>query len=134
MKQFSIVLPTFPSEAMIKYERAEEFKKDLKRLLKRFHSLNEDLETVKKAVIELRHLKNIDNLATFEIVGFNSEINTFWKIKKFACKSLKGGGVKSGIRVIYRYREKDKMVLFLEIYFKGDKENEDKERLKKYLL
>jgi mRNA-degrading endonuclease RelE of RelBE toxin-antitoxin system len=114
---------------MIKYEETDKFKKDLKKLLKRFRSLNEDLETVKKAVIELRHLKNIDNLATFEIPGFNSEMNTFWKIRKFACKSLKGSGVKSGIRVIYCWQERGKVILFLEIYFKGDKENEDRSRI-----
>ncbi len=118
---------------MIKYEETSEFKKDLKKLIKRFCSLPEDLLVVKKAVIELRHLKKIDNLATFEIPGFNSEKNTFWKIKKFACKSLKGSGVKSGIRVVYRWQEKEKSILFLEIYFKGDKENENRERIKSYL-
>ncbi len=82
----------------------------------------------------MRHEKRVDNQATFEISGFNSEKNTFWKIKKFACKSLKGFGVKSGIRVIYRLQEENNLVLFLEIYFKGDKENENKERIKKYLL
>lgn len=114
---------------MIKYDETTEFKKDLKKLLKRFCSLEEDLETAKKAVIELRHLKNINNSATFEIPGFNSDNNTFWKIKKFACKSLKGRGVMSGIRVIYRWREQERAVLFLEIYFKGDQKNESRDRI-----
>lgn len=118
---------------MIKYEEAPEFKKDLKKLVKRFHSLSEDLLIVKKAVIELHHDKGIDNQSTFQIPGFFSEGKTFWKIKKFACKSLKGSGVKSGIRVIYRLQELEKKVLFLEIYFKGDKENEDKNIIKKYI-
>ncbi|HPT08607.1 MAG TPA: hypothetical protein PLE28_02850 [bacterium] len=119
---------------MIKYSRASEFEKDLKKLTKRFRSLPEDLLVIEKAVIELYHEKGIDNQSTFQIPGFFSEKNNFWKIKKFACKSLKGSGIKSGIRVIYRLQELEKKVLFLEIYFKGDKENEDKNRIKKYLF
>lgn len=117
---------------MINYEETEEFKKDLKKLLKKFRSLEEDLETVKKAVVEMRHVHAIDNLSTFEIPGFRKDNLSFWKIKKFACKALKGRGVKSGIRVIYAFKEETKVVTFLEIYFKADKENEDKDRLKKF--
>lgn len=119
---------------MIEYEESDEFKKDLKKLIKRFPSLPEDLATVKKAVIELKHLKNINNLSTFEIPGFSTKEGGFWKIKKFACKSLKGRGVKSGIRVIYRWCDISSKVVFIEIYFKGDKENEDRERFKKFAL
>jgi len=115
---------------MIDYEESAEFKKDLKKLVKRFPSLPEDLLTVKKAVIELRHLKNINNLSTFEIPGLASKELSFWKIKKFACKSLKGRGVKSGIRVTYSWCIGSSKVVFIEIYFKGDKENEDKDRFK----
>jgi mRNA-degrading endonuclease RelE of RelBE toxin-antitoxin system len=116
---------------MIDYEELDEFKKDLKKLVRRFPSLPEDLATVKKAVIELRHLKNINNLSTFEITGVSSEELSFWKIKKFACKSLKGRGNKSGMRIIYSWHENIGKVVFIEIYFKGDKENEDRERIKK---
>lgn len=118
---------------MINYEESAEFKKDLKKLAKRFRSLPDDLVTVKKAVIELRHLKNIDNLSAVEISGFSSEDFCFWKIRKFACKSLKGKGVYSGIRIIYKWYKKTNNVFFVEVYFKGDKENEDRDRIKKYL-
>jgi len=122
----------FLSETMIEYEESDEFKKDLKKLAKRFISLPGDLQTVKKAVVELRHLLNIDNLSTFEITGFHSANLSFWKIRKFACRSLKGRGVKSGIRVIYSWCKSSSKVVFIEIYFKGDKENEDKERINRY--
>ena len=49
--------------------------------------------------------------------------------------SLGRTGVYSGIRVIYSYAEKpddkDEIVL-IEIYYKGDKENEDRDRIKRY--
>jgi len=118
---------------MIEYEESEEFKKDLKKLVKRFVSLPGDLETVKKAVIELRHIHDINNLSIFEITGFNSEDISFWKIKKFACRSLKGRGAQSGIRIIYSWRKHLNKVVFIEIYFKGDKANENKERIKKII-
>jgi len=52
-----------------------------------------------------------------------------FKAKKIACRSLKGKGVKSGIRVIYAYFESDDRIELIEIYYKGDKENEDRERI-----
>lgn len=49
------------------------------------------------------------------------------------CKALKGRGVQSGIRIIYAFSHGTKMVEFIEIYFKGDKKNEDKQRIDEYL-
>jgi hypothetical protein len=40
--------------------------------------------------------------------------------------------VQSGIRVIYGYFEKEDRIELIEIYFKGDKENEDEGRIARY--
>ena len=40
-----------------------------------------------------------------------------------------GKGVRSGIRVIYAYFEERDKIELLEIYYKGDKETEDRERI-----
>lgn len=117
----------------MQYKNTEEFEKDKKHLLKKFRSIIEDLEMVKQNAIELYHVKNIDNHSIFPIPNFCADEVVVFKIKKFACKSLKGRGVFSGIRVIYAYHVKEKTVEFLEIYFKGEKVNEDKERIKEYL-
>lgn len=114
------------------YEETDEFKRDFKKLQKKFRTLKDDLQTVKKAVIELRHIHQIDNLSAFEIQGFGQNGLTVWKIKKFACKALKGRGVKSGIRVIYAFEESLAKVTLLEIYYKGDKENEDRDRIHRF--
>lgn len=117
----------------ISYGQTEEFQKDFKKLLKKYRSLEEDLELVKIAAIELFHLQKINNLSVFPIPGFCTEEIVVCKIKKFACKALKGRGSKSGIRVIYAFHVKSLRVNFIEIYFKADQENEDKERIKQYL-
>lgn len=118
----------------IKYCATDGFQKDLKRLLRKFKTLEEDLETVKKNAIELYHIKRLDNKSTFPIPDFCLKETQVLKIKKFACKSLKGRGARSGIRVIYAYHSSSApTVKFIEIYFKGDKEKEDRERIKDYL-
>ena len=116
----------------INYSRTSEFQKDFKRLLKKFKSLEDDLELVKIAAIDLFHIQKINNLSIFPIQGFCTEKIQVCKIKKFACKALKGRGSKSGIRVIYAFHYENCKVDFIEIYFKGEKENEDRERIRKY--
>ena len=117
----------------INYKSTEEFQRDLKTLLKKFPSLHEDLEIAKTFSIELFHLQNINKQAIFLIPNFCTEELKICKLKKFACKALKGRGVKSGIRITYAFYVKNKSVDFIEIYFKGEKEMEDKERIKEYL-
>ena len=118
---------------MITYKQTEDFRKDLKRLLKKFPTLIEDIEVAKSFAIEMYHLKNLDKGSIFPIPGFCSDELKICKIKKFACKALKGRGVQSGIRIIYAYYVQSDTIDFIEIYFKGESENEDKKRIKEYL-
>lgn len=117
----------------INYSETPEFQKDFKKLLKKFKSLEKDFELAKIAVIELYHIQKINNLSVFPIQGFCTEEIQVCKIKKFACRALKGRGAKSGIRIIYAFHVINLKVDFIEIYFKGEKENEDRERIKNYL-
>jgi len=117
----------------IEYNAIDSFQKDLKHLLKKYQTLEEDLETAKRDAIELYHLKRVNNQSFFPIQGFCTETIEICKIKKFACKALKGRGSKSGIRVIYAFHCQSCKVEFIEIYFKGNKENEDRDRIKEYL-
>lgn len=117
----------------LSYEETPEFKKDFKRLAKRFRTLHGDLETLKKAAIELRHVQKIDNQACFAIPGCVTKTAAAYKVKKFACRSLKGGS-NSGLRLIYIFIESTSCVLLLEIYYKVDQTLEDRERINRYLL
>jgi len=112
--------------------RLPEFEKDIKKLLKRFKTLEDDLEIFIKNELNLYHKLKIDNKGVSQVPGLKIEIPKIYKAKKFACRSLKGKGVQSGIRVIYAYFEKKDKIEFIKIYYKGDKENEDKERILLY--
>lgn len=118
---------------IINYNETELFKKDFKKLKKRFNTLDDDFDVAKNNVIELFHVHDIDNQSVFIIPEMNNEKIKIYKMRKFACKALKGRGVQSGIRIIYVYYLESATVTFLEIYFKGDKENEDKHRIKAFL-
>ena len=116
------------------YKETEEFSRDFKKLLKKFRSLNDDLNINKKYTIELFHIKNIDNRGIFSIqgVGNTAELQ-FFKVKKFQCKNLKGRGAKSGIRIIYAFFPAQQKIVFLEMYFKTNQENEDRQRIANFI-
>ena len=109
-----------------------EFEKDLKKLVKRFSSLEEDLETFIKVAMNVFHKQNLDSGAILRISDLGIHSPDIYKAKKFACKALKGKGVQSGIRIIYAYDKEEDRVEFIELYYKGDKEGEDRERILKY--
>ncbi len=82
-----------------------------------------------KVALNAFHKQNIDSRAIFHISDLGIRSPKIYKAKKFACKALKGKGAQSGIRIIYAYHEEEDRIEFIEIYYKGDKENEDRERV-----
>jgi len=114
--------------------RLPEFEKDLKRLLKRFKTIEGDLGIFIEKELFLYHKLSIDNKGIFQIPGLPVKDIKVYKAKKFACRSLKGKGVQSGIRVIYTYFEGRDTIELIEIYYKGDKENEDRGRISRHYL
>ena len=115
---------------MTSFEEVDEFKKEIKKLNKKFKSIYTDLVTFKKALIaELP--KPPRGTVRVSRLGQNVKI-PIYKVRHFRCKSLKGRGVRSGIRIIYAHNEKEDKVIFIEIYYKDGKKNEDRERILKY--
>lgn len=110
---------------MIHFSELKEFQKDVKQLLKKYKTLHDDIGVVKKDLNDEPGESppfsyRIDNL------GIKTCII---KVKKIACKSLKGRGVNSGLRLIYAYFEKENRIIFIELYHKNVKENEDRQRI-----
>ena len=119
---------------MIIYKETDNFKKDFKKLLKKYKTLNEDFELLKKTTIELFHIKNINNNSIFLCEG-QQKTNKIeiYKIKKIACRSLKNYGCNTGLRIIYSYNKEKNEVEFIQFYHKNENPNEDRDRIKKYL-
>ncbi len=110
------------------FEELEEFKGDVKTLIKRYKTLQEDLGIIKQV---LAVYPDARPAFSFRINGLTSE-TTIVKVKKIACKSIKGKGVNSGLRLIYAYIIKDKRIVLVEQYHKSDKAGEDRKRILKY--
>lgn len=113
--------------------RLPEFERDLKRLKKKYRTIEEDLGVFETTALVAFHKldKAIHDIKRVQGLGF--ETPAVYKSKKFACRSLKGTGGNSGIRVIYAWFEEKDEIIYIEIYFKGDKEMEDKTRINKFL-
>jgi hypothetical protein len=91
------------------FEELTEFKKDLKSLLKKYRTLKDDLSVVKQ-VFEVMP----DERPPFSFRIDNLGIETcVIKVRKIACRALKGRGVNSGLRLIYAYFPEQKKIIFI---------------------
>ena len=106
------------------FDESDEFIRELKKLKRKYYSIEEDLRFLKhilKTFPKGRGEKHWNCLT-------QAETHSAWKTR-LACKTLRN----SSLRVIYVYFPQEQKIVFLEIYFKGDKENEDKKRLQQFL-
>ena len=110
-----------------------EFDKEFKKLIKKFKTLDEDLDNFINVQLNLAHKLNIiekKNIVKMSNLGIDNP--KIYKARRFACKSLKGKGARSGIRIIYAYYKEEDIIEFIEIYYKAQKANEDRDRIIEY--
>ena len=105
------------------FNELPEFAKEFKRLIKKYKSLSDDLEEFKRVIT----VEPLGNSKHFNVITKNDRC-TVVKARLF-CRYLKG----SSMRIIYAFHYNNLRVDFIEIYFKGDKENENRERINEYL-
>lgn len=108
---------------MIHFNELPEFSKEFKQLSKKYLSLVADLGEFKK-IIEAIPLGTSKH---FHVIARSKGVIVMKA--RFFCRYLKG----SSLRIIYSYFQQKKTIEFIELYFKGNKENEDSERIKRYL-
>ena len=120
---------------MINYATITTFEHEFKCFLKKYPSIKGDFATLRKTVIELVHEKNVLLPYVVPIEGACANDGRYFtmKVRKFSCRSLKGKGSNTGLRLIYVFEPKKKQVTFLEIYCKADKANEDRSRIKDFI-
>lgn len=107
----------------ISFNELPEFRKEYKWLGKKYKSLTNDLQEFRSVV----SVVPLGNSKHFNIITQNEALYII-KARLF-CRYLKG----SSLRVIYAYFEQEQRIEFIELYFKGKKENEDHGRIKEYL-
>jgi hypothetical protein len=102
----------------------DEFKRDFKKLKKKFKTIDRDFEVLKKAIKAEPLGDGTKHWNTITKVG--EKDLAFLKVR-MSCRALNMG---KNFRVIYMYNGHDIELLFIEIYFKdGVKENNDKSRI-----
>ncbi len=99
------------------------FEKEFKRFLKKYKTLDDDFEKFKKILVSAPTGVG----KNFIIIHSTKKI----KILKarMACRALQA----HSLRIVYSYFQEEQRIEFIELYFKGDKENEDYGRIKEYL-
>lgn len=109
---------------MIHSNYLPEFTKEFNALLKKYRSLNEDIKSFEKVIFAMPtgFGKN------FTII--HSDENLKVVKARLMCKFLRN----RNIRIIYAYHRDTLTFMYIEIYYKGDKKNENKNRVKDYIL
>jgi hypothetical protein len=108
------------------FSGTEEFKKDYKRLFRKYPTLREDLGEIKKT-LQYFPRGTGKNFTVLQTRYGTSIIKARLYSKYLRNRSL---------RLIYAYHKETQQIEFIEfieLYFKGDKVREDAERIKEYL-
>jgi len=105
------------------FSKLPEFTKELKKLSRKYPSLESDIEDIKPILSE----SPTGIGKNFTIIKTTDRVKIIKA--RIHCESLRSRAV----RLIYSYCESEIKFLFIEIYHKGNKENEDRERIKEYL-
>jgi len=109
----------------MKFTESPEFQAELKKLKKKYQTLSDDIEVLKKS---LTANPSGDGSKHWHIRHEDTKLGLYALKVRMMCRDVRG----AQFRVAYIYEEAKIEILFIEIYFKGQKENEDRERLHDY--
>lgn len=108
---------------MTHFNQLPEFQKEFKRLSKKFLSLRSDLTDLEEVIISLPSGSG----KNFIILHSSKDLKIIKT--RMMCKSLKD----RSIRIIYAFHNNTVTFVYIEIYYKGDKEGENRERIAEYI-
>ncbi|MBC7473109.1 MAG: hypothetical protein H7263_02370 [Candidatus Sericytochromatia bacterium] len=109
-----------------------EFEQDALQLDEKFKTIGNDLMVFIDVGLKLYHDLNLENDSIKLLKDLKIKNAKVYETVKFACRSLKGKGANSGIKIVYAHFEDEKRIELIEIYYKDDKENIDRKRILKY--
>ena len=107
----------------MKFEELPKFQKDFKKLKKRYLSLTKDLHEFERVISEIP----LGNGKHFNMLAHGDSLSIVKA--RFFCRYLKG----KSLRIIYAYFEAEDRIVFIQIYYKGDNESEDGERINQFI-
>ena len=108
---------------MKNFKRTAEFDKEYKKLKERFRSLDSD-------VVDFEgFISKYPTGAGSKFVVIHDAGDCKIVKARLMCRALR----KSSLRIIYAWKNQSFTFVYIEIYFKGDKPNEDRERIKEFL-
>lgn len=105
------------------FKSLPEFQKEFEKLKKKYPSLEDDIKKFEAILVQYPL-----GIGTNFAVLYRSQKLHIIK-SRLACKSLRD----RSIRVVYSYHQDTLTFLYIEIYFKGDKENENTVRINNYI-
>lgn len=108
---------------------SDNYKKDLKKLSKRFRTLEDDMKTFCKFSLP-QFIGNKQTLGYYRISSTGIDYPEYYICKKIACKSIAGKGANTGLRRTFTVDQLKHQIRFIELFYKGDKELEDFSRFK----
>ena len=108
-----------------------EYERDLRHLARRFRGLEEDIRAfVDKPLTYF--LRGEPVAGRFErVAGLGFDSPEVYVAKRIACRALKGRGSNTGLRLVYAWFPKTDCVELVELYFKADRDKEDKDRIRR---
>ena len=119
----STVQKKLPYGRMNRFDFWPACEKEWQRLSKRFRTLQDDMESLKDVLVACP--TGIGKNFTVLHTGAGLSI-----VKaRMACRALRN----RSLRLIYAFHETQQRIVFIELYFKGDKENEDRNRIAEYV-
>lgn len=108
-------------------DKSKEFDRDFKPLLKRYRTLETDMNNLVDALENSPSPESKSNLRILKQEG-----DKLYGLKAYLyCASLK---TDRKIRVIYTYDVEGQRIKLIEIYVKGDEDKHDKKRLERYSI
>ena len=108
---------------MMRFNELPEFKKESRKLHKKYRYLLEDLQTFRDVIFA----KPLGNSKHFAILTKTESV--FIVKARLFCRNLKG----SSLRIVYSWNKQEQRIEFIELYFMGDKATENNARIHAYL-
>jgi hypothetical protein len=120
------------------FDYAAEFKKELKRLSKKWRSLPSDIDYIKPLIESLYISEDPQELSAFRDAFFNGKRAAILQIKDDAevvkmRLDVESLSTNNNVRIIFIAVIVTHTVTFIEIFAKNEKSREDTQRIKRYL-